>query len=64
MHLRFWKPALILALSFLSLGAIQLRAASPTITSLSVTSGAVGASVTITGTNSQMVTIRGGYFSS
>jgi RHS repeat-associated protein len=51
MHLRFWRPVLILALSFLFLGALQLRAAAPTITSLSVTSGAVGASVTITGTN-------------
>ncbi len=51
MHLRFWKPVLILALSFLFLGALQLQAAGPTITSLSVTSGAVGASVTITGTN-------------
>jgi RHS repeat-associated protein len=51
MHLRFWKPALILALSFLSLGAVQLQAAAPTITSLSITTGAVGASVTITGTN-------------
>jgi RHS repeat-associated protein len=51
MQLRFWKPVLILALSFLSLGALQLQAAAPTITSLSVTTGAVGASVTITGTN-------------
>src|SRR5947199_330277 len=46
-----WKPFLILAILFLSIFAGVAQAAAPTISSLSPSSGAVGASVTITGTN-------------
>ena len=49
--MKFWKPFVFLACSGLFLSAAPLRAASPSITSLSVTSGPVGTSVTITGTN-------------
>jgi RHS repeat-associated protein len=51
MLLRNWKPALILSLLFFFVSAGHALAASPTITSLSPTTGAVGATVTITGTN-------------
>jgi IPT/TIG domain/Bacterial Ig-like domain (group 2)/Galactose oxidase, central domain len=51
MSLARWKltPAVAILLTFIF--GIRTQAAAPTITSLSVTSGAVGASVTITGTN-------------
>jgi hypothetical protein len=51
MRVQSWKSIPFLAVSFLFFTAIETRAAAPTITSLSPTSGAVGASVTITGTN-------------
>jgi|HubBroStandDraft_6_1064221.scaffolds.fasta_scaffold02149_4 RHS repeat-associated protein len=51
MLLRNWKPALILSLLFFFVSPGHALAASPTITSLSPTTGAVGATVTITGTN-------------
>src|SRR5258707_2977321 len=51
MRVRSWKTTLFLTLSFLSFFAIGTQAAAPTITSLTPTSGAVGASVTIAGTN-------------
>ena len=46
-----WKPIFFLAVPFLLIFAGPAQAAAPTISSLSPTSGAVGASVTITGTN-------------
>jgi hypothetical protein len=51
MRLKTWKPVALLLPFLLFLAATESQAAAPTITSLSVTSGAVGASVTITGTN-------------
>src|SRR5882762_8279058 len=51
MREHFWKPTLILVILLLSVFALGAQGASPTITTLSPTSGAVGASVTITGTN-------------
>src|SRR5713101_5354299 len=51
MRVHKWKPFLILAILFLSIFAGVAQAAAPTISSLSPSSGAVGASVTITGTN-------------
>src|SRR5258708_1212865 len=51
MRVRSWKTTLFLTLSFLSFFAIGTQAAAPTITSLTPTSGAVGASVTIAGSN-------------
>src|SRR5277367_5167855 len=51
MRVQSWKLIPFLAVSLLFFTAIETRAAAPTITSLSPTSGAVGASVTITGTN-------------
>ena len=53
MRLSNWKPILILSLglSLVSIFATEAQAAPPSITSLSPTSGAVGALVTITGSN-------------
>lgn len=51
MRQRFWGGVVVLALLLLFPLAGQIFAASPSITSVSPTSGAVGASVTITGTN-------------
>lgn len=51
MRMRSWKRILILAISLLFFFATTAQAAPPSITSLSITTGAVGASVTITGTN-------------
>src|SRR5258708_6958556 len=53
MRISTWKPILILSLglSLVSIFATGAQAAPPSITSLSTTSGAVGASVTITGSN-------------
>jgi RHS repeat-associated protein len=51
MRVHSWKLMPILAACFLFFTAIETQAAAPTITSLSPTSGAVGATVTITGTN-------------
>src|SRR6266700_1819993 len=50
MRMHSWKPILILAILLPSFFATTARAAAPSITSLTLTSGAVGASVTITGT--------------
>jgi len=46
-----WKLFLVLAILFLSIFAGVAQAAAPTISNLSPSSGAVGASVVITGTN-------------
>jgi len=51
MQLSTRKLVSLLTFLVLSLSAGQARAAAPTITTLSPTSGAIGASVTITGTN-------------
>ena len=51
MRLRNWKQAVFFLFSFFLLRVGQSLAWSPTISSLSPTSGAVGATVTITGTN-------------
>ncbi len=51
MHLRRWKPVLILAFSLAFLCCGRAYGQAPTITSLSPTSGPVGTSVTITGSN-------------
>ena len=51
MRQRLWNPALVLLFIFLFPLASHVWGAAPTITSVSPTSGAVGASVTITGTN-------------
>src|SRR5258708_1887022 len=51
MRVRSWKTTLFLTLSFVTFFAIGTQAAAPTITSLTPTSGAVGASVTIAGSN-------------
>jgi hypothetical protein len=51
MRLQNWRLIPFLAVFLLLFTAIETRAAAPTITSLSPTSGAVGASVVITGTN-------------
>src|SRR5712692_10413160 len=51
MCVRNWNAIFILTISILFFFAVGARAAGPSITSLSPTSGAVGASVTITGSN-------------
>src|SRR5580693_8982285 len=51
MILRAWKLAVALAFSVLFLCITAVHASSPTITSLSLTTGAVGAALTITGTS-------------
>src|SRR5205809_566596 len=51
MRSRNWKSILVLAVFFFSFFAISAQAAGPSITSLSVASGPVGTSVTITGRN-------------
>jgi RHS repeat-associated protein len=51
MCLKSWKLAMVIAFCLFFTFAGKARAASPTITTLSPTFGAVGASVTITGTN-------------
>src|SRR6266699_3611919 len=51
MRMHSWKPILILAILLPSFFATTARAAAPSITSLSPTSGAVGVSVTISGSN-------------
>src|SRR5271156_1710238 len=51
MFLKAAKAILILVFSILFFYGGQARATTPSITNLSPTSGAVGASVTITGTN-------------
>src|SRR6266571_5130753 len=49
MRARNWKSILVLVVFFFSFFAISTQATGPSITSLSVTSGPVGTSVTITG---------------
>jgi hypothetical protein len=51
MRLRAWKLGLFVVILFPLLCSSNAQAAAPTITSLSITTGAVGASVTVTGTN-------------
>jgi len=51
MRARNWKKIFILTISVLFFFAVGARATGPSITSLSPTAGAVGATVTITGTN-------------
>src|SRR6266568_2141856 len=51
MRARNWKSILVLVVFFFSFFAISTQATGPSITSLSVTSGPVGTSVTITGKN-------------
>jgi RHS repeat-associated protein len=51
MNLKAWKLILILLFPLLFICAGQARGSAPTISSLSPTTGAVGASVTVTGTN-------------
>jgi hypothetical protein len=51
MRLRVWKPSLIVLVFLSFFCSSRAQAAAPTITSLSITTGAVGASVTVTGTN-------------
>jgi len=51
MHMRDWKPILLFSVSFFFFFTGVAQAAAPTISNLSPPSGAVGASVTITGTN-------------
>src|SRR5260370_28720705 len=51
MRPRAWMPALILCGAFPFFFATRAQAAGPTISSLSVTSGPVGTSVTITGSS-------------
>jgi uncharacterized protein (TIGR03437 family) len=51
MHLRPWKPILLVAFSLLFLQALETQAAAPSITSLNPTAGAVGSLVTIGGAN-------------
>src|ERR1700741_5362140 len=51
MRRRNWKPILLFAVSFLFFFSGVAQAAGPSITSLTPTSGAVGASVTIAGSN-------------
>jgi RHS repeat-associated protein len=51
MHVKEWKSIFVLSFVFFVVCTGQALASSPTISSLSPTSGAVGATVTITGTN-------------
>jgi RHS repeat-associated protein len=51
MSLRIWKSVLMIVFSVLFIAVVQVHAQAPSITSLSTTTGAVGASVIVTGTN-------------
>ena len=51
MRSRAWGLGLVVAILFSLFFSSKAQAAAPTITSLSITTGAVGASVTVTGTN-------------
>ncbi|HEV2417194.1 MAG TPA: kelch repeat-containing protein [Terriglobia bacterium] len=51
MRRRLWDSAAILGFALLLLNARQVLAASPTISSISPTSGAIGTSVTVSGSN-------------
>jgi hypothetical protein len=51
MRPRAWGLGLVVAILFPLFFSSKVQAAAPTITGLSITTGAVGASVTVTGTN-------------